>query len=487
MNSAQEPSDLRTTEPALSSQSSPGLQRSLTQRQLTMLAIGGAIGVGLFLGSSVTIRLAGPAVIISYLFGAVIAMIVAYAVAEMAVVHPVAGAFGVYAEIYLNPWAGFSVRATYGLVQIIAIGAEVTAVGIYFGFWFPQVPQWLWVVGASLVLVAINALQVGRFGEFEYWFALIKVSAIIAFIGVGIVLIAGLGPRPALGLSSLVEHGGFMPFGMKGAWLALTLALTSYMGVEVIAVTAGEAKNPEQSIPRAMRTIVFRLILFYVLAIGTMLAMTPWNQLGSGEGITSSPFVRAFSGVGIPYAAGIMNMVVITAALSSCNTDLYLTTRMLFSLSRGGHAPAWISRLSRNGVPHRALGLSTGGMIAAILLAKYAPARAFLMLYGVAVSGMFFVWAVILLSHIHFRKRLGREKVARLPIRLAFSPYSDWLGIAALVAITATTFYVDGLQYAVVGFLPLFLAMSLFYWKFSRKNESPKGAGNAAASMGSVE
>ncbi len=490
MPEGSEPPHLRATEPAATHSQGAlpqgeGLQRRLSQRQLTMLAIGGAIGVGLFLGSSVTIQLAGPGVILSYLLGAAIAMTVAYALAEMAVIHPVAGSFGVYAETYLNAWAGFAVRATYGLVQIIAIGAEVTAVAIYFGFWFPQLPQWLWVVGASLGLVAINSLQVGRFGEFEYWFALIKVSAILVFIAIGAALIVGVGPKPALGLSNLVAHGGFLPFGLKGVWFALTLAVTSYMGVEIIAVTAGEARNPEQSIPRAMSTIVFRLIFFYVLAIVAMLAMTPWNRVGSGHGITGSPFVSAFSGIGIPYAASIMNLVVITAALSSCNTDLYLTTRMLFSLSRGGYAPAWIARLSKNGVPHRALGLSTAGMIAAILLAVYAPGRAFLMLYGVAVAGMFFVWAVILLSHIRFRKSLSPEANARLPMRLAFSPYSNWLGIAALLGIVATTFYVDGLQYTVPAFLPFLVAMSLVYWKSSRRKEAAKGVENGTISMAS--
>jgi amino acid transporter, AAT family len=451
------------------------LQRRLTQRQLTMLALGGAIGVGLFLGSSVTIRLAGPGVIVSYLLGAVIAMIVAYAIAEMAVVHPVAGAFGIYAETYLNPWSGFAVRATYGLVQIIAIGAEVTAVAIYCGFWFPQVPQWLWVAGASIGLVAINALQVGSFGEFEYWFAIVKVSAIVIFIAIGGILIVGIGPKPALGLSNLVAHGGFFPFGLKGVWLALTLVLTSYMGVEVIAVTAGEASNPEKSIPRAMRTIVYRLICFYVLATIAMLAMTPWNRLGTSGAITGSPFVAAFSGVGIPFAASIMNLVVITAALSSCNADLYLTTRMLFSLSRSGYAPGWISRLSRNGVPHRALVLSTAGMVAAILLAIYAPSQAFLMLYGVAVAGMFFVWAVILLCHIRFRRSLGPEALGRLPLRLAFSPYSDWIGIVALAGVTVSTFFVDGLRYAIPGFLPLLLAMSMVYRRVRRRAPEQKG------------
>jgi L-asparagine transporter-like permease len=463
-----------STPPSSASPVPENLQRRLTQRQLTMLALGGAIGVGLFLGSSITIRLAGPGVILSYLLGAVIAMIVAYSLAEMAVIHPVAGAFGVYAETYLSAWSGFAVRATYGLVQIIAIGAEVTAVGIYCGFWFPHVPQWVWVAGASLALVAINSLQVGRFGEFEYWFALIKVSAIVAFIAIGAMLIIGVGPRPALGLSNLVANGGFLPFGLKGVWLALTLALTSYMGVEVIAVTAGEARDPERSIPRAMRTIVYRLIFFYVLAISAMLAMTPWNRVGSETGISGSPFVSAFAGVGIPYAASIMNLVVITAALSSSNADLYLTTRMLFSLSRSGYAPAWLSRLSSNGVPHRALGLSTAGMIAAILLAIYAPSRAFLMLYGVAVAGMFFVWVVILLSHIRFRKSLSHEVRSRLPIKLAWSPYSNWIGIAALMGITASTFFVDGLQYALPAFLPFLLAMSLVYWRVRRRSQFKK-------------
>lgn len=439
-----------------------GLHRRLNQRQLTMIAIGGAIGVGLFLGSSVTIELAGPGVIVTYLLGALVAIVIAYSLAEMAVVHPVSGSFGVYAEKYLSKWAGFSVRATYGVVQIIAIGAEVTAVAIYFAFWFPYVPAWVWVVLVSMGLVLVNALQVGNFGEFEYWFAMIKVVAIIVFIAVGISLIAGLGPWPAVGLGNLTQHGGFLPHGWRGVWLALTLAITSYMGVEVIAVAAGEAKRPEESIPRAMRTIVFRLIIFYILAITIMLAMTPWNQTGSTS-ITGSPFVRAFATAGIPFAASIMNLVVITAALSSANTNLYLSTRMLFSLSRGHYAPGWLDRLSGNGVPHRALALSTAGMIAAILLAILAPKNAFLLLYGTAVAGMFFVWIVILLTHLRFRQTLRREEVAKLPLRLHAHPLPTVAGILALLAIAGSTFWVDGLQYTVPSFVAFLLVISLIY------------------------
>src|SRR5579884_55935 len=453
--------------PAVSLSPPDALRRNLTQRQLSMLAIGGAIGVGLFLGSSVTIGLAGPAVLLSHVFCAIIAMIVAYALAEMAVVHPVAGSFGVYAEKYLGSWSGFAVRATYAVVQIIAIGAEVTAVAIYFSFWFPNVPQWIWVVAVSIGLVAINTMQVGRFGEFEYWFALIKVLAIIAFILIGAALIFGFGFRHAIALSNLVAHGGFFPKGWKGVWLALSLTLTSYMGVEVVAVTAGEAEQPEKSIPRAMRTIVFRLILFYWLAMTVILAIRPWNQ--AGNALTSSPFVQAFATAGIPYAATVMNLVVITAALSSSNTDLYLTTRMLFSLARGSYLPDSLGRLNRNGVPGPALAVSSAGMLAAILLAIFSPGRAFLLLYGVAVAGMFFVWLVILAAHLRFRRALGSAGVAALPMRLPFFPVSTLLGGFALLAIALGTFYVDGLQYTIPAFLPFLLVISILYFKTRKR------------------
>jgi amino acid transporter, AAT family len=454
-------------------QPSQHLQRKLTERQLSMIAIGGAIGVGLFLGSNVTISLAGPSVILTYIFGAVLALIMAYALAEMAVVHPVAGSFGIYAERYLNRWSGFTVRATYGLIQIIAIGAEVTAVAIYFQYWFPNTPQWLWVAVVSAGVVAINAAHVGNFGEFEYWFSLIKVVSIIVFIFVGIALITGLSTRPALGFRNLTAYGGFLPHGFRGMWLAFTLTMASYMGVEVIAVTAGEARRPAEAIPRAMRTMVFRLILFYVLAIAVMVTMTPWSQTSSGS-ISGSPFVRAFASIGIPNAAFIMNLVVITAALSSANTNLYLSTRMLFSLARGNFAPALLGRLSANGVPHRALAASSLGMVVAIFLAVYVPKRAFLLMYGSAVAGMYFVWIVILLAHLRFRRAIG-ARVNELPLRLHLFPIANILGIVVLVAIAGSTFFVEGLQYSVPAFGALLAIISLLYWRVRHGATSETG------------
>jgi len=456
MTLSAEPASLRNEE---------GLRRKLIPRQIAMMAMGGAIGVGLFLGSTVTIRLAGPGVIVTYLFGALIALVMGYALAEMAVTHPVAGSFGVFADRYLSPWAGFLVRATYAFVQILAIGAEVTAVAIYFVFWFPGVPPWVWTVAMAAVLIAINTAQVGVFGELEYWFALIKVTAILAFIAVGLALVTGIGPGPGTGFRHLVDGpGGFLPNGWRGVWLALTLVITSYMGIEGIAVTAGEAEHPETSIPRAMRTMVLRLILFYVLAIAVMLMMSPWHELAEGGGgLTGSPFVRAFAAIGIPFAAGAMNLVVISAAVSSANSNLYMTSRMLLSLARSGYAPRALTVVSDAGVPLRAVATASTGVGAAILLAVYAPANAFLALYGTAVAGMLFIWIVILFTYLRFRTALTADQLARLPIRMRAHRAAAWFGIASLTAISATTFFVDGLQYSVPLFLPFLLVMSIVY------------------------
>jgi amino acid transporter, AAT family len=457
-----------SSESANSSESGSELKRALTQRQVTMMTIGGAIGVGLFLGSSVTIRLAGPGVILSYLLCAVITLIVAYSIAEMAVTHPVAGSFGVYAQRYLNEWSGFAVRVTYAFVQILAIGAEVTAIAIYFSIWFPTVPQWVWVVSVSAGLIAVNALRVSSFGEFEYWFAIIKVITIVAFILVGLGLIFGISGARAIGFSNLTSHGGFLPNGLKGVWLAMSLTLTSYMGVEIIGITAGEASEPNKTIPRAIRNVTLRLILFYVVSITVMLAINPWNQMGSG--ITGSPFVLAFAHAGIPYAAGIMNLVVITAALSSANTNLYLASRILFSLSQDGYVSKAVAKLGSNGVPYVALIVSSTGMAAAILLAILAPGRAFLLLYGVAVAGMFFVWGVILVAHLSFRSTIGQARIANLPIRLRFTPFSQIAALIALAGIAIGTFFVEDLKYSVLSFIPFLLAISAFYWTTGRWN-----------------
>ncbi|HKM89656.1 MAG TPA: amino acid permease, partial [Candidatus Acidoferrales bacterium] len=311
-----------------------GLVRQLSARQMTMIGIGGAIGTGLFLGSGMAVREAGPGVILTYVLAAFIAMLVVGALAEMAVAHPAAGSFGVYAELYLSRWAGFAVRYTYWAAQSIAIGGEATAVAIYCGWWYPQVPQWVWIVGFSAALVYINARSVGAFGEFEYWFALIKVVAIVMFIAFGAWLLTGLGGSARSTGSHFTSDGGFLPMGMPGVWRALCFVIFSFIGSETIAVTAGEARDPARTLPRAMRNMLGGLTLFYLGAITVLVGVVPWNRIQPGSSITASPFVTVFQLIGIPAATHAMNFVVVTAALSSMNANLYLATRMIFSLAR---------------------------------------------------------------------------------------------------------------------------------------------------------
>ncbi|MFQ5926381.1 MAG: amino acid permease [Terriglobia bacterium] len=444
------------------------LERRLTARQLRMIALGGAIGTGLFLGSGIAVQLAGPGVILAYLLGGFLALFIAWALAEMAVAHPVAGSFGVYAEIYLHPWAGFTMRYSYWLAQVIAIGSEVVAAAIYCAFWFPQVPGWLWVAIFSFALIAVNAWSVASFGEFEYWFALIKVMTIVAFLVLGSALLFGFGPLAPVGLANYTRHGGFLPHGFGGVLLATTLAVFSYFGVEVVAVTAGEAREPKKTIPRALQAVFWRLALFYVGAITLLVGLVPWPQLG----LEVSPFVRAFQAVGLPAAPSVMNFVVLTAALSSANTNLYLTSRMLFSLARGGYAPARLGRLSARGVPLGALLASSMGMAAAVLAQKFFPQDAYLYFIGAAFFGGLYVWVMILATHLAFRRR--HRHTATLTTFMPAFPYLTWLGLAGLVAVSISTLWIPGLHITLLGGLPWLALISLGYlvWRSVRARKT---------------
>jgi len=436
-----------------------GLQRQLTRRQLSMIALGGAIGTGLFLGSAISVRLAGPCVILSYAAGAIVALLLTWALAEMAVAHPVAGSFGVYAEMYLHPWAGFAVRYSYWLCQVVAIGSEMVAASIYCRLWFPQLPAWMWIAGFSFGLVYINARAVGSFGEFEYWFAMIKVVTIVLFLILGGALLFGIGMKP-LGMGNYTQHGGFLPHGWTGVWLGIAMAIFSYLGTEAIAVTAGEANHPEIAVPRALRSMLARLALFYIGAMVVLVGVMPWDQAG----LTESPFVRVFESVGIPAAAGVMNFVVLTAALSSVNTDLYLCSRMIFSLARGGYAPAIFGRLSRAGVPLPALLISSAGMLAALVLELRFKETAYVRMLGAAFFGGLFVWMMIFVTHLVFRQRYHGPLVVRAP----GYPWTSLAGLAALVGITISTWWVPELRITLITGLPWLAFISVCYLVWAR-------------------
>jgi amino acid transporter, AAT family len=398
-----------------------------------MIGLGGAIGTGLFMGSGLAIGYAGPAVILSFAIAGFAAAVMVFSLSEMAVVHPSAGSFGTYAEIYLNPWAGTIVRYTYWMAQVIAVGGEAVAAGVYMTYWFPGTPIWLWSLAFAFILLYFNSRSVNHFGTIEYWFALIKVIAIVVFIIIGVAAILGIGMQP-VGFHNLTGlPGGFMPKGFGGVWMAVIVGVLSFNGIEVIAVTSGETKDPVRTIPAALRTMALRLFLFYVLALGIVVTFVPWTETGATV-VTQSPFVRVFAHSGIRHAAGIMNFVVLTAALSSMNTNVYLCSRMLFSLSRGDYAPRFLARLSKNGTPIAAILASGACILLAAGLSKLTP-LAYNYLFGVALFGAIIVWIVILLSHLSFRRR---HRVEDLPVVMPFFPGMQIAGLLLLIAVLIT-------------------------------------------------
>ena len=328
------------------------------------MALGGAIGTGLFLASGLSVNVAGPAVILSYVIVAGISLLLGRALTEMAVAHPTAGAFGVYAGMYISPFAGYAVRVSYWLMQVIATGGQLVAASIYMAYWFPGVPGAVWVLAFAVALVYINSQAVGRLGTVEYWLVMIKVVAVALFVGLAVLVVFGLTGEPAIGLQNLAGQGGFMPFGVTGVWLGCCFVIYSFVGVEIVGVTSGEASDPARTIPAAMRRMVFGLSAIYIVTIALLVALTPWHQLGVGE----SPFVSVLAGLGIPGAAGLMNFVVLSAALSSSNANLYLIARTLFSLARAGFVPPALGAVTGHGAPVNALLVSGIGLGAAVLV-----------------------------------------------------------------------------------------------------------------------
>src|SRR6202051_2472127 len=410
-----------------------GLHKDLSRAQLVMIGLGGAIGTGLFMGSGVAIGYAGPAVILSYAIAAIAAVAMVFSLSEMAVMHPTAGSFGTYAEVYLNPWAGMVARYSYWLAQVIAVGGEAVAAGVYMTFWFPGTPVWLWSLGFAFVLLYFNSRSVNNFGSIEYWFALIKVVAIVIFIVLGVATILGVWAKP-VGFHNLTGlPGGFMPHGFGGVWMAVIIGILSFNGIEVIAVTSGEAEDPVRAIPAALRTMALRLFLFYVLALAIVVTFVPWTETGATI-VTQSPFVRVFAHSGIRHAAGIMNFVVLSAALSSMNTNVYLCSRMLFSLARGNYAPRFLGRLNSAGAPMAAVLTSGLCILVAAGVSKLTP-LAYNYLFGVALFDAMIVWIIILLSHLSFRRK---HKAADLPVRMPWFPVIQFAGLALLCAVLVT-------------------------------------------------
>lgn len=424
------------------------LKRGLSERHIQMISLGGAIGVGLFYGSATTIQMAGPAISLSYLIGGMIIFIIMRALGEMAVAEPVSGSFSAYANKYLGSYAGYLTGWTYWFMWVIVGMAEITAVGVYVNYWFPGVPQWASALAALLLMTGVNLVNVKTFGEFEFWFALIKVVAIVGMIIAGLLIIFfgfGNGGQP-IGFDNLWKHGGFMPNGFKGLLFSLVMVMFSFGGVELIGITAGEAQNPKKTIPKAINKVIYRILIFYVGALGIMMILYPWNQIGTN----GSPFVLIFDKIGIPAAAAIINFVVLTAALSAFNSGLFSTGRMLYNLSLQNHAPKAFGKLSKQGTPYVGILFSSLLLLFAVFLNYVVPEKVFLYISAVAIVAVVTSWTIILVTQIKFRKSKTKEEVEQLEFKLPFWPYSSYIALAFLALVIILMGFIDGMNVALI-------------------------------------
>jgi L-asparagine transporter-like permease len=391
---------------------------------MAMVAVGGSIGVGLLLGSAAAMEIAGPAVILSFVLAGFISWTVTMALGELSSSHPGAGSFGLYADLYLNPWAGFISRAGYWVAISVSVGANLVASATYMRYWFPTVPALVWVALFSLVLIVINLRSVGDYGRFEFWFAMVKLATMALFIVIGGALLTD--GRVA---AQYTAQGGFFPKGTLAPLLAMTFALYTFGGIEMVAITTGESRSAAE-IPRAVKLTFITLAVVYLGAIVVLVGVMPWNRVG----VTESPFVTVFRTVGIPAASSLMSFVILTAALSGANANLYSASRMLFSLARGGWAPAALGRLNTAGSPQFALVASSYGIIVAVVLEMWVPGNAFVYILSGALFGLMLSWLVSLAAHVACRRQMSSDQVKALAMR---SPVGAWGSILGLALVTA--------------------------------------------------
>ena len=427
-----------------------GLKRGLNARHIRFMALGSAIGTGLFYGSASAIQMAGPAVLLAYLIGGAAVFMVMRALGEMAVHNPVSGSFGHYASTYLGPMAGFILGWTYAFEMIIVCLADVTAFGIYMGFWFPEVARWVWVLGIVFLIGGLNLCNVKVFGEMEFWLSLLKVGAIVAMIlgGFGIMLfgIHSAGETQASGLSNLWAHGGFMPNGTGGLIASFAVVMFAFGGIEIIGITAGEAKDPQRVIPKAINAVPLRILLFYVLTLFVLMAIYPWPQIGS----QGSPFVQIFSNLGIDSAATILNIVVISAAVSAINSDIFGAGRMMYGLAQQGQAPKGFAQLSRQGVPWMTVVVMGAALLGGVVLNYLIPENVFLLIASIATFATVWVWLMILFTQVAMRRSMTKEQVAELKFPVPFWPYAPAAAIVFMLFVFGVLGYFPDTQAALM-------------------------------------
>ncbi|MBE1597313.1 amino acid permease [Streptomyces stelliscabiei] len=420
-------------DPDSSSPPSPGLHAGLKNRHLSMIAIGGVIGAGLFVGSSSGIRTAGPGILLSYALVGTMVVLVMRMLGEMSAANPTSGSFSAHADRALGRWAGFSIGWLYWFFWVVVLAVEATAGAVILEGWIPAVPQWGWALIVMVVLTATNLVSVGSYGEFEFWFAGIKVVAIAAFIVVGGLAVFGVLPgadTDKAGLSNLTDHGGFLPHGPGAILIGVLLVVFSFMGSEIATLAAGETENPQKAVTKSTNSIIWRIGVFYLGSIFVVVTLLPWNDPSIKE---KGSYVAALDSLGIAHAGQIMNFIVLTSVLSCLNSGLYTASRMAFSLGERGDAPRAFGRTNARGVPMAAILSSVVFGFVAVIFNYFFPEGVFLFLVNSSGAVALFVWLVICFSQLRMRKIIERETPEKLVVKMWLYPYLTWATIGLIL------------------------------------------------------
>ncbi|MBB3256587.1 AAT family amino acid transporter/aromatic amino acid transport protein AroP [Paraburkholderia bannensis] len=443
------------------------LKRGLKNRHIQLIALGGAIGTGLFLGIAQTIQTAGPSVLLGYAIAGIVAFFIMRQLGEMVVDEPVAGSFSYFADKYFGPFAGFLSGWNYWVLYVLVSMAELSAVGIYMHYWWPNLPTWVSALGFFVVINGINLASVKSYGELEFWFAIIKVLAIVGMIAFGGWLLVSGNAGPQAGISNLWAHGGFFPHGVSGLVMSMAVVMFSFGGLELVGITAAEADDPSHTIPRATNQVIYRILIFYVGALGVLLSLYPWEKVVSG----GSPFVLIFHAMNSNFVAHVLNVVVLTAALSVYNSGVYCNSRMLYGLAQQGNAPKALLKVNRRGIPLTALAVTAVATAACVVINYFMPGKAFELLMGLVVSALIINWAMISLIHLKFRREKARLNEPTIFRSLGY-PFTNYLCLVFLAGILVVMYLIPDLRIS-VWLIPVWLLVLAGAYRFWRRGAAP--------------
>ncbi|WP_436897349.1 amino acid permease [Acinetobacter gyllenbergii] len=462
----------------MSKQEQGNLNPGLSNRHIQLIALGGAIGTGLFLGISQSIKLAGPSVILGYAIAGLIAFLMMRQLGEMVVQEPVSGSFSHFAYKYWGSFAGFMSGWNYWVLNVLVCMAELTAIGLYIQYWWPEIPTWVSALAFFILINGINLLHVKFFGEMEFWFSIIKILAILAMIGFGSYLLATGTAGPQAGISNLWALGGFFPFGVEGLVMAMAVIIFAFGGIELFGITAAEARDPDKTLPKAVNQIIYRILIFYIATLFILFALFPWNQMAQG----GSPFVMVFASLDSQGVATMLNFVILTAAVSVYNGTSYCSSRMLLGLAQQGNAPKFLKKINKRGIPTNAVYVSAFVTVLCVLLNYAFPEKAFGLLMMLVVAAIVINWVVISWTHLKFRKAMQAQGLTTKFPSIAY-PFSNYLCIVFMLSILVVMSMTADMRIAVMMIPAWILCLMLAYYVKQRKlrNAQPSVALNTDA------